>query len=274
MTALNEEIMTAEIMHLHHWFKRADCGLTRHALSENAKVAPEMSDPSTDSQIGDRLKQIRELRGYKTASDAARALGFTVSTYIGHENGSRLPGRRAILQYADAFQTSAEWLTYGAGDPNETSDARMPIGGVVTGPRYARIFAFDPEPFDLGSLPDQLSRKTVERPAGSNDSTVALYCVGGPETGWILYVDLNAASDADISELRGELCLVMINPARTNREFPAETIYPGAVNNLRVLQVTGMGSAEGAGALLYHPTLHRPITAVLDWARPIRWIRP
>ena len=37
----------------------------------------------------DRLKQARMDAGFRTASDAAKALAVKVPTYLGHENGSR-----------------------------------------------------------------------------------------------------------------------------------------------------------------------------------------
>ena len=65
--------------------------------------------------LGTRLRYARELAGYATAKDAAKVMGLPVSTYIGHENGSRgYPAKRAT-EYAYQFKVSEEWLLFGKG---------------------------------------------------------------------------------------------------------------------------------------------------------------
>ena len=72
-----------------------------------------------------RLQIARELAGYETATDAAKAMGVSLPTYMGHENGSR--GFRAKAErYAKFFRVSYEWLMTGAGEPRPSSlDARV-----------------------------------------------------------------------------------------------------------------------------------------------------
>ena len=68
-----------------------------------------MNDPA------ERLRIARIRAGYATAKEAAESLGFPVSTYIGHENGSRgYPAKRAFT-YARKFKVSEQWLLYGTG---------------------------------------------------------------------------------------------------------------------------------------------------------------
>ena len=68
-----------------------------------------MNDPA------ERLKIARLRAGFDTAKEAAESLGFPVSTYIGHENGSRgYPAKRAFT-YARKFKVSEQWLLYGTG---------------------------------------------------------------------------------------------------------------------------------------------------------------
>lgn len=68
-----------------------------------------MSDPA------ERLRIARLRAGYSTAKDAAEALGFPVSTYLGHENGSRGISAKKAYTYARRFKVREQWLLYGVG---------------------------------------------------------------------------------------------------------------------------------------------------------------
>lgn len=87
----------------HHWGRYAKC----------------MTSPN------ERLRQIREAR-YKTAVEAAEAIGARPATYIQHENGIRGTGsipRAAAERYSKFFRVSLDWLLSGKGDePDFTSD--------------------------------------------------------------------------------------------------------------------------------------------------------
>lgn len=73
----------------------------------------------------ERLQRARELAGYTEGTDAAKAMGVPVPTYLGHENGSR-GLQRAGQRYAKFFRVSYEWLMTGAGEPRPTSiEARI-----------------------------------------------------------------------------------------------------------------------------------------------------
>lgn len=74
------------------------------------------------STPNERLRRARE-RFFKSAAEAARAMGVPVGTYSGHENGHRgFPAGRAP-EYARRFKVSPEWLLYGKGDePEPTND--------------------------------------------------------------------------------------------------------------------------------------------------------
>jgi DNA-binding XRE family transcriptional regulator len=60
-----------------------------------------------------RLRQARIEAGYSSASQAARAHGWSVSTYIAHENGQNQYDAEQAQSYAKAFKTEAEWLLLG-----------------------------------------------------------------------------------------------------------------------------------------------------------------
>ena len=65
-----------------------------------------------------RLQWARRQHGkYSNPTDAARAFGWTVSTYLGHENGDRNPSRAAAKKYAKAYRVRWEWLLEGEGQP-------------------------------------------------------------------------------------------------------------------------------------------------------------
>lgn len=65
-----------------------------------------------------RLKWARENRSsFTTASAAARAYGWPVPTYLGHENGDRIPSRAAAMRYAAAYKISWAWLLEGGPSP-------------------------------------------------------------------------------------------------------------------------------------------------------------
>jgi hypothetical protein len=81
-----------------------------------------MTDPA------ERLRIARLRAGYETAKDAAEALGLPVSTYLGHENGSRgYPAKKAEV-YARKFKVREQWLLYGVGEgPGESGDQKAEI---------------------------------------------------------------------------------------------------------------------------------------------------
>lgn len=60
-----------------------------------------------------RLRSIREKRGFATAFDAARAHGWNENTYASHENGNRGIPPDAAIKYAKVFRFSLDWLYTG-----------------------------------------------------------------------------------------------------------------------------------------------------------------
>lgn len=77
---------------------------------------PPMEDPR---DAGKRLKIARTRSFFRTATDAARALGIAGPTYLAHENGAR-PIRPDIAAfYARRFSISTDWLLFGQGNPDD-----------------------------------------------------------------------------------------------------------------------------------------------------------
>lgn len=81
-----------------------------------------MDDPAS------RLRVARLRAGYETGKDAAESLGFPVSTYLAHENGSRgYPAKKAYT-YARKFKVREQWLLYGVGDaPGTEGDQKAEV---------------------------------------------------------------------------------------------------------------------------------------------------
>lgn len=68
-----------------------------------------MNDPAA------RLRIARLRAGYETGKEAAEALGFPVSTYLCHENGSRGISAKKAEIYARKYKVREQWLLYGVG---------------------------------------------------------------------------------------------------------------------------------------------------------------
>ncbi|WP_366656585.1 XRE family transcriptional regulator [Fodinicurvata sp. EGI_FJ10296] len=95
------------------------------------------------AEPADRLKWARRRAGYDEASQAGRAFGWKLPTYLAHENGSRgLPFKRAV-QYAKAFRVSAAWLMTGEGSPE---------GGVSTRENHSETEVYQPKVNDYGGI--------------------------------------------------------------------------------------------------------------------------
>lgn len=76
-------------------------------------------------QMSERLREARVAAGYSSASAAARAHGWGVSTYIAHENGQNDYRPDQAQEYAKAFKSSAEWLLWGRNPPSSGIDAEL-----------------------------------------------------------------------------------------------------------------------------------------------------
>lgn len=66
---------------------------------------------SSKNTIAKRLKSLRVKAGYQTATDFCQKFKLTQSSYLSHENGSRIPKHNALAIYAKALNVSVESLT-------------------------------------------------------------------------------------------------------------------------------------------------------------------
>lgn len=62
----------------------------------------------------DRLRQLRQRKGYASAAEAARAFGWNEHTYKSHENGNRGIPLAQARKYAAAFGASVMYLLSGS----------------------------------------------------------------------------------------------------------------------------------------------------------------
>jgi hypothetical protein len=93
----------------------------KRLLHNESRYAIRMTDPA------ERLRA-----GFDSAKEAAEAMGFPVSTYLAHENGSRgYPAQKAFT-YARKFKVREQWLLYGVGPaPGEDGDKVAEIHSII-----------------------------------------------------------------------------------------------------------------------------------------------
>lgn len=114
------------------------------------------------SERSERLRRARRQAGFETAADAAQEYGWAVSTYSGHENGSRCLRADVARKYAQRFRVSPEWLLFGRGAPEETrptENETPPTDGAGLVPVYdVEVSAGDGTlPADVEAQVDQLA---------------------------------------------------------------------------------------------------------------------
>lgn len=104
--------------------------------------------------MNERLKAARKQAGYSSASEAANALGISIGTYAGHENGNRAFDVETAKRYAKFFKVPLTWLLTGEG-PMKTimreEETRL------SGPVRPLIDNYDPEaPDEAGEEVDNV----------------------------------------------------------------------------------------------------------------------
>ena len=117
-----------------------------------------------------RLRWARKQHGkFPTATEAAKAFGWTVPTYLGHENGDRNPSRDAAKKYGKAYKVRWEWLLEGEGQPKKGGTrTAMAVGYVGAG---AEITPIDDHAFGAGL-------EEVDIPPGVPDNAVLVIVRG------------------------------------------------------------------------------------------------
>lgn len=86
----------------------------------------------------ERLKELREKRGFSTAKEAAEAFGWNEVTYRSHENGTRNVPIHAARKYGLAYGSSASYIL---GIGNAAADQASTVSTVVGVPLLAKASA-------------------------------------------------------------------------------------------------------------------------------------
>lgn len=106
------------------------------------------------TEIGNRLRALREASGYSTARAAAQALGVHYQTYVGHENSSRGITPSSLLLYARRYKVTVDWLMTGRGDargnqpePGRISDETLRLVLIHLAEHRPNLINADPQGF-------------------------------------------------------------------------------------------------------------------------------
>lgn len=95
--------------------------------------------------LGERLKWSRETAGYATPTEAATAMGISLSTYYQNENGTREFGKKRAARFADFFRVDLTWLLTGKGAPrrrkSEAPASGIPVLGRIKAGAWREIDA-------------------------------------------------------------------------------------------------------------------------------------
>lgn len=196
-----------------------------------------------DSPAG-RLRWARQHHGqYPSPTAAARAFGWTVSTYLGHENGDRAPSRAAAKRYAKAYHVRWEWLLDNEGQPTAAPVVKI-VGEVGGG---AKVLFYPEQKFrDCQEVPPHVGVATVALEAGASMRGIA-------DNGWLYFFD-HEKKKPD-KELLGKLCVVALK----NGDVLIRVLQPG--------RRKGSYDLESPS----EPTLR---DQQIEWAARITWIKP
>jgi phage repressor protein C with HTH and peptisase S24 domain len=165
---------------------------------------------------GDRLRIARERR-FRSARQAAKAIGMAPSTYGAHERaedpGGRDYGPNEAKRYARRFGVSTEWLLIGKGkgpdeagpEEPEPETPKVSVVGYVGAGSEAHFYEVA-----------QGDHDEVEPPYGSTEDTVAVE-IRGNSLGtifnrWLVFYD--DVRRPVTPDLIGELCVVGLQDGR------------------------------------------------------------
>jgi len=114
----------------------------------------------------ERLAWARKKRGFPTAVEAAEAFGWKQSTYLGYENGDRMPHWTKVRTIARDLGVRWPWLLDGEGLPTGKAPMKMRLMGYVGAGNEIH-------PFDGDSLGDE-----IDMPPGMGDELEAVRVEG------------------------------------------------------------------------------------------------
>lgn len=197
---------------------------------------------------GKRLKWARQNRSpYKKATEAANAFGWKVSTYLGHENGDRIPSRRKAKQYAARYKVPWEWILEGPAGPPPSlkgEPAQPHVKGMIAAGQEA-TFELSDELDDPIDLPPPTAIGVRVR----GNSMYPRYMDGEK----LVYLP----EQRPASELLGRECAVKLKDGG----MIVKIIRPGSKRGLFNLESWNRDT----------PTIE---DVKIEWASPIRWRAP
>lgn len=198
----------------------------------------------------DRLKKAREKAGYATPTDAARAFGWTTSTYLAHENGTRGITQKAANRYGRALRCNPAWIMYG-GDVNRNGQVTVPVVGYLG----AGMEVYYVDDHEKGAGMD-----VVEAPPDLDEFNLVALKVKGDSMrplreGTIVYY--RKEQDGVPDNALNDLCVVRLADGRTLLKELRRGYSPGRFNLMSWAH--GMEPMEDQQ---------------VEWAARVLWIRP
>ncbi len=153
---------------------------------------------------GHRLRQSRIAAGYRTATDAALALGMSRDTYLQHENGVRDYDDARATAYARLLGVTPQHLRFG--DATESGASQVKVVGWVGAGDAAHFYDSAQGPFDYVPAPSYATPQTVA-------AQVKGPSLGRLFDGWLVFYDeVHAPVTPDQI---GQLCVVGLPDGRT-----------------------------------------------------------
>ena len=69
-----------------------------------------MIDRTLAKQVGSRLKNLRQKRGYSPQSNVAELIGVSRYSLIKYENGDMMPSAQTLIDIADFYGVSVDYI--------------------------------------------------------------------------------------------------------------------------------------------------------------------
>lgn len=191
----------------------------------------------------ERLRWARREAGYKTATEAAGAMGAVKPTYLSHENGSRDIERDPATRYAQFFGVSLEWLLTGRGRPRSKSQKAAVQGFVGAGAEVVPVE-------QVGSGIEE-----VDLPPGAPPGAIAVIVRG--DSMYPRYVEgeklFYGPERLPAGDLVGKECVIALPDGR----MLVKRLRRGSKRNLYTLESHNAPPMED-----------QPV----EWAAPVRWV--
>lgn len=111
--ALAQLLDVDRIAHESDLVRFAPVKVKRETHRAGVQSAP-MSDETSPTARGDRLRQARLAAGFETYPQVKERFGWSTETTRQHENGTR-GIERSVAKYAAAYRVSVTWLLYATG---------------------------------------------------------------------------------------------------------------------------------------------------------------